>query len=82
MANMTKNLTTGNYDLELTPSTSAQTKTIKVGGTYCDTDIDVKVSGDSNLVAGNIKSGTSIFGVTGSYSGPSYSNYDGSYTIS
>jgi len=31
----------------------------------------VTVSGDSNLVAANIKSGISIFGVTGTYSGSS-----------
>lgn len=30
---------------------------------------DQTISGDANLVAGNIKSGTSIFGVTGSYTG-------------
>lgn len=43
MANMSKNGTTGNYELNITPSTSAQTKTLKVGGNYCDADIDVKV---------------------------------------
>lgn len=43
MANMTKN-SNGKYELELTPTTSAQTKTIKVGSKYCDCDIDVKVN--------------------------------------
>lgn len=33
----------------------------------------VTVSGDSNLIAANIKSGTSIFGVTGTYTGSSSS---------
>lgn len=32
------------------------------------------ISGDANLVAGNIKSGTTIFGVTGTYSGGGASN--------
>lgn len=32
---------------------------------------------DSNLVAGNIKSGTSIFGVTGTYTGPTIPNAAG-----
>lgn len=44
MANMSKNGTTGKYELNITPSASVQTKTLKVGGTYCDADIDVKVS--------------------------------------
>jgi len=38
---------------------------------YCDGYAPVTVSGDSNLVAANIKSGISIFGVTGTYSGSS-----------
>lgn len=44
MANMSKNGTTGKYELNITPSESTQTKTLKVGGNYCDVDIDVKVS--------------------------------------
>lgn len=47
-----------------TPTTSNQTI---AGGTYLTGTQTIK--GDSNLVAGNIKSGTSIFGVTGSYEG-------------
>lgn len=47
-----------------TPTTSNQTI---VAGTYCSGAQTIK--GDSNLVAGNIKSGVSIFGVNGSYEG-------------
>ena len=47
-----------------TPSTSNQTI---AAGTYCSGAQTIK--GDSNLVAGNIKSGVSIFGVAGSYEG-------------
>lgn len=47
-----------------TPSTSNQTI---AAGTYCSGAQTIK--GDSNLVAGNIKSGVSIFGVTGTHSG-------------
>ena len=47
-----------------TPGTSNQTIT---SGKYL-TGVQT-IKGDSNLVAGNIKSGISIFGVTGSYSG-------------
>ena len=47
-----------------TPSTSNQTI---AAGTYCPGAQTIK--GDANLVAGNIKSGVSIFGVAGSYEG-------------
>lgn len=46
-----------------TPTTTPQTI---AAGTYCSGLQTIK--GDSNLVAGNIKSGVSIFGVNGSYS--------------
>ena len=44
MPTMTKNATTGKYELNITPSTSAQTETLNTSGKYCDADIDVKVS--------------------------------------
>lgn len=47
-----------------TPTTSNQTI---AAGTYCSGAQTIK--GDANLVAGNIKSGVSIFGVTGTYAG-------------
>lgn len=49
----------------ITPGTAQQTA---VGGQVFTTG-PVYVAGDGNLAAGNIKSGVSIFGVTGSYSG-------------
>ena len=48
----------------ITPGTSNQTI---ASGTYLTGT--QTISGDANLVAGNIKSGTTIFGVTGTYSG-------------
>lgn len=48
----------------ITPGTSNQTI---ASGTYLTGT--QTISGDANLVAGNIKSGTSIFGVTGTYTG-------------
>lgn len=49
----------------ITPGASA--KTAVVAGRY--TTGAVTVAGDANLVASNIKSGVSIFGVSGNYSG-------------
>ena len=49
----------------ITPSATSQ---IAVSSGYY-TGGNVTVAGDSNLVAGNIKSGVSIFGVSGSYEG-------------
>ena len=48
----------------VTPSTEVQS--ITAGNGY-DGLSKVTVKGDTNLVAGNIKSGTTIFGVTGTY---------------
>lgn len=55
----------------ITPSTSDQTI---ASGTYLTGT--QTISGDANLVAGNIKSGTTIFGVTGTYSGGGSLSYD------
>lgn len=59
-------------------------------GRYNQTAVDsgkyttgaIRVSGDSNLIASNIKSGVNIFGVTGTYKGKSYVLYENSYNIS
>lgn len=59
----TKQLTTKSA-ATITPRTSDQTI---ASGTYLTGTQTIK--GDANLVAGNIKSGTSIFGVTGTYGG-------------
>ena len=62
----TKQLTTQDAKT-VTPTTSNQTAV--ASGRYTTGAVTVK--GDANLVAGNIKSGTSIFGVTGTYEGSS-----------
>ena len=54
----------------ITPSATAQTAV--PSGYY--TGGDIVVAGDSNLVAENIKSGVSIFGVEGAHSGESSSD--------
>lgn len=59
----TKQLTT-KAAATITPGTSDQTI---ASGTYLTGSQTIK--GDTNLVAGNIKSGTSIFGVIGTYEG-------------
>lgn len=58
-----------------TPTTSNQTI---AAGTYCSGAQTIK--GDSNLVAANIKSGVSIFGVTGSLVGGGIQYADGVIT--
>lgn len=60
----TKQLTTKDATT-ITPSASSQTAV--AAGTY--TTGAITVAGDSDLVASNIKSGVSIFGVTGTYAG-------------
>lgn len=61
----TKQLTTQSAQT-ITPGTS--NKTISSGRYLTGTQT---IKGDANLVAGNIKSGVSIFGVTGTYEGSS-----------
>ena len=58
----------------ITPGASAQT--LSLAGLA-----NITINGDANLKAANIKSGVSIFGITGSYSGQSYSTYSGATTI-
>lgn len=60
---LTANVTT-KAAATITPGTSNQTI---ASGTYLTGT--QTISGDANLVAGNIKNGTTIFGVTGTYSG-------------
>ena len=60
---LTANVTTKGT-ATITPTTSNQTI---ASGTYITGT--QTISGDANLVAGNIKSGTTIFGVTGTYAG-------------
>lgn len=68
----TKQLTT-QAAKTVTPGTSS--KTAVASGIY--TTGAVTVAGDANLVASNIKSGVSIFGVAGSYEGSSSGDSNG-----
>lgn len=67
----TKQLTT-QAAKTVTPTTSNQTAV--ASGRYTTGAVTVK--GDANLVAGNIKSGISIFGVTGTYAGSGGGGYN------
>lgn len=60
----------------ITPGTTNQTI---ASGTYLTGT--QTISGDANLVAGNIKNGTSIFGVTGTYTGGSSDIATGTLTV-
>ena len=71
----TKQLTTQAAQT-ITPGTS--NKTIASGRYLTGTQT---IKGDSNLVAGNIKKGTSIFGVTGTYEGSGGSGGGASCTV-
>ena len=73
----TQQLTTQS-EKTITPSTTAQTAVAK--GVY--TTGIVSVAGDSNLIAGNIKSGVSIFGVNGNYEGDGIDTSDATATAS
>lgn len=75
MANMTKNGTTGRYELSITPSSSAQTKRIKVAGKYCDCDIDVIVNAQNAAVLGSPVGVDSISDVTVTTTGASSTSY-------
>ena len=68
----TSDTTTASYTIsniylggEYTPTKASQT--ISLTEKYCTGDVVIK--GDNNLVPSNIKSGISIFGVTGTYTG-------------
>lgn len=67
--NMTQTFNAVASNTTITPSTASQT----IGGANYMMEGPVTVAGDSDLVAGNIKSGVNIFGVTGTYSGSSSS---------
>ena len=64
-----------------TPTTSEQT--LASSGDYAIVTSDLKVAGDANLTAPNIKEGVTIFGVTGTHSGGSTVNVESgkSYTV-
>lgn len=63
----TSSTPSGTSKLAVTPGTAAKYINIPTG--YNSAAAYYTVNGDANLVAGNIKSGTTIFGVQGTYSG-------------
>lgn len=63
----TSSTSSGTSKLAVTPNTANKYINIPTG--YNSAAAYYTVNGDANLVAGNIKNGTTIFGVTGSYEG-------------
>ena len=63
----TSSTSSGTSKLAVTPGT--ENKYINIPTGYNSAAAYYTVNGDANLVAGNIKNGTTIFGVTGSYEG-------------
>ena len=85
--------TGGNITVAAIPSTYVKPSYTKAATTYTPTTTNQTISagtyltgaqtvkGDANLVASNIKSGVSIFGVTGNYQGSGGSSGGNSYTV-
>ena len=56
-----------NIDWTVTPASTAKSRTFLTKNKIVRNDIKVTVNGDSNLAAGNIKAGSTIFGVSGTF---------------
>lgn len=56
-----------NIHWTVTPGTATKSRTFLTKNKIVRNDIEVTVSGDSNLAAGNIKAGSTIFGVEGTF---------------
>lgn len=56
-----------NIQWAVTPGTATKSRTFLTKNKIVRNDIKVTVSGDSNLAAGNIKAGSTIFGVAGTF---------------
>lgn len=56
-----------NIHWTVTPGTATKSRTFLTKNKIVRNDIEVTVNGDSNLAAGNIKAGSTIFGVEGTF---------------
>ena len=56
-----------NIQWTVTPGTTTKSRTFLTKNKIVRNDIEVTVNGDSNLAAGNIKAGSTIFGVAGTF---------------